>query len=105
MTKRSSTEISRALARARNSKEGKDWKRHVFQRDGGKCRICGAPAEVAHHNESFTKFPALRNKLDNGKSLCRDCDKRMHKDKVKKYKDGEGGPIVKKIIKKPVGGT
>lgn len=55
------------------------WARAVKDRDGWRCRICGATRGlVAHHVRPWATFSALRYDLDNGETLCNTCHARMH---------------------------
>jgi len=65
----------------RNTKEYKNWRRSVFERDNFTCAECkqkGGKLE-AHHIKSFKKYPKLRYKIDNGITLCRLCHRKLHK--------------------------
>ena len=58
------------------SKEYKQWRSDVFQRDNWTCQTCGARGYVeAHHIKDWARFPQLRYVLDNGVALCRECHK------------------------------
>jgi hypothetical protein len=46
------------------------FRESVFERDGHKCVICGAPAKDAHHILERRLFPDGGYYLDNGASLC-----------------------------------
>jgi hypothetical protein len=69
----------------RKTKEYKEWRANVFERDGFKCQICGQVGGVlnAHHIKEFSKYPDLRYEVNNGITLCEDCHKNLHRKKVK----------------------
>lgn len=55
------------------------WRRTVFERDGFKCRTCGAKGYVvAHHIKGFREYPELRFEPTNGLTLCRSCHAKVH---------------------------
>lgn len=58
-----------------------EQKRIILWRDGGKCCLCGQPAEVAHHrlNRGMGGRPSL-NILENGCALCHDCNGLIERD-------------------------
>ena len=59
------------------TQEYKEWIKKVFTRDNftcQKCKIRGVYLE-AHHIKSYTHYPKLRFKLNNGITLCKDCHK------------------------------
>lgn len=45
----------------------------VFDRDGGKCKLCGLPAVDAHHVTDRKEMPNGGYVLSNGISLCSSC--------------------------------
>lgn len=45
----------------------------VFQRDGGRCVVCGAPAVDAHHIVGRAQFADGGYYLDNGVAVCATC--------------------------------
>lgn len=49
------------------------FKAVVFDRDGGKCRLCGAKAVDAHHITDRGDMPNGGYVLSNGISLCSTC--------------------------------
>lgn len=65
----------------RTSKEYKEWRAKVFQRDNFTCQICGqVGGELnAHHIKHFSKDKANRLNVDNGITLCAECHKLVHK--------------------------
>lgn len=64
----------------RFTREYKEWKRAVLERDNFTCQKCGATGAglAAHHNKSFKDNPELRIDLDNGITLCRNCHYEIH---------------------------
>jgi len=75
-------------AQIRSSLEMKRWRRAVFERDDYTCQIClkRGGRLVADHIKPFSLYPELRLELSNGRTLCRDCDR--------KYNDTYGGKAV-----------
>lgn len=61
----------------RNSKEYKDWRIAVFQRDNYTCQDCGNHGITlqADHIKPFAYFPELRLVIENGRTLCIPCHK------------------------------
>lgn len=60
----------------RQSLEYKQWRTSVFTRDGFKCVVCGCGGQlVADHIKPFHLFPDGRIDVDNGRTLCKKCDK------------------------------
>ena len=55
----------------------KEWRRKfredVFKRDHNICKICGKPAQDAHHITDRHYMPNGGYALSNGISLCGDC--------------------------------
>jgi hypothetical protein len=68
------TESSHAV---RTSIEYKEWRMAVFQRDNFTCINCGHKGHdiIADHIKPFYFFPELRLNVDNGRTLCKECDK------------------------------
>lgn len=62
----------------RNSKEYKDWRNNVFQRDNFSCQECHQVGGTlhAHHIKPFSTHPELRLSLKNGQTLCVECHKK-----------------------------
>ena len=57
-----------------SSPQYKEWRESVFQRDDYRCQNCGERGFLeAHHIKSWSQFPALRYKKNNGITYCRDC--------------------------------
>lgn len=67
--------------RIRTSKEYREWRAKVFQRDKFTCQICGqVGGELnAHHIKHFSKDKAKRLSVDNGITLCAECHRLVHK--------------------------
>ena len=67
--------------RIRTSKEYREWRAKVFQRDKFTCQICGqVGGELnAHHIKHFSKDKANRLNVDNGITLCAECHRLVHK--------------------------
>ncbi len=59
----------------KSSKQYKEWRDAVFQRDNFVCKKCGANRVYlnAHHIKSFSHFPELRFEINNGITLCEPC--------------------------------
>jgi len=57
------------------SKEHKEWRKSVFERDGYKCVICNINTHdlQADHIEPFALYPELRLDTSNGRTLCIPC--------------------------------
>lgn len=67
----------------RNSIPGyRSWKKLIKKRAGWRCECCGTFLEgkklVAHHLDSYDKFPGRALDLDNGAALCRACHYDFH---------------------------
>lgn len=63
----------------RDSKEYKEWRIKVFQRDRFRCVLCGyrsiKPRDIrADHIRPFSLYPELRLDIKNGRTLCVPCD-------------------------------
>jgi len=73
--------------RTLNTKEYKEWRKKVFERDGYKCIKCGYDKGrilQAHHKKSWEDYPELRFDVENGETLCIDCHKKTDSWGVKK---------------------
>lgn len=67
----------------RSSKEMKEWRKAVFERDDYTCQHCGLRSGNgkivilnADHIKPFAYFPDLRFDIDNGRTLCVECHKK-----------------------------
>lgn len=61
----------------RSSVDSSLWRNAVFTRDNWTCQICNKHGGYlhAHHIKLFSEYPALRFKIDNGITLCKQCHK------------------------------
>lgn len=70
--------------RLRNTPEYHEWRLAVYKRDHYTCQKCKTKCTsktiVAHHIKSFMDYPGLRHDVDNGRTLCRSCHKKVHKE-------------------------
>jgi len=68
------------------------FRRVVFERDHGKCRMCGATEDLAaHHITDRTKMPNGGYVRDNGITLCPPCHEKAeqyHSSNGTKYEKG-----------------
>ncbi len=65
--------------RIRNSKEAKEWKRAVLERDNHTCQKCEAIESLhIHHLKLFSKFKEDRFDIKNGLTLCAKCHYELH---------------------------
>ncbi len=66
------------------SREYKEWRKEVFERDEYTCQNCGDKKGGnlrAHHLAGWSKNPDLRHEVSNGITLCDDCHKLEHSKK------------------------
>jgi len=77
--------------RIRKSLVYREWRQAVFERDNYTCQKCGDRSgnghEVkleAHHIKPYSKYPKLRFRISNGKTLCIKC----HKETVSQQMQG-----------------
>lgn len=61
------------------SKEYKDWRQFVFERDDFTCQICGVKGGElrANHIKKYADYPKLRTIENNGITICQRCDIEM----------------------------
>lgn len=63
--------------KARKTKQARDWRKAVYERDDYTCQFCGVRGGRlnADHIKRFADYPELRYELSNGRTLCVDCHK------------------------------
>lgn len=71
-------EINKELLKKRKSTEYKKKMKEAMERDLFKCQDCWANAECVHHIKQVKDYPELILELDNLKSLCNNCHKKIH---------------------------
>lgn len=66
--------------KARKSVKYKNWRKLVFKKDNHTCRDCKKRGGnlYAHHIKSFSDYPKLRYKVENGETLCINCHSKRH---------------------------
>lgn len=72
--------IASLHSKIRNSVEMKLWREAVFKRDNYMCIFGGkehGSKLQADHIKPFALFPELRFAIDNGRTLCEDCHKKI----------------------------
>lgn len=76
------------------SREYKNWRKVIFERDDYACQGCGARGcyITAHHIKSWTYYPELRYEINNGQTLCEPCHSLTDN-----YKE-RGRKIIKNIL-------
>ena len=69
----------------RKTKQYKDWRQCVLERDNYTCQRCGRKGGNlnAHHIKEYSKYPGLRYEVENGVTLCKKCHKEIHKNEGK----------------------
>lgn len=52
------------------------WRKAVFERDNYICKMCNKKTDkpIADHIKPFYKYPELRLEVNNGRTLCKDCN-------------------------------
>lgn len=66
-------------------KEYQEWRKAVFERDGYTCQVCGDNRGgnlQAHHIKAYAEYPELRHDVQNGITLCQNCHKKVHYEKL-----------------------
>lgn len=76
-------------ASAYQTKEYKEWRKSVFERDNYTCQFCGYRGGDlnADHIKTWAEFPDLRYKVSNGRTLCVPCHRttfKFHKNQYSK---------------------
>jgi len=68
--------ITPERVKIRNSQQSVQWRKNVFERDDYTCVLCNKRGGdiVADHIKGFALHPKLRFDLDNGRTLCADCN-------------------------------
>jgi 5-methylcytosine-specific restriction endonuclease McrA len=56
-----------------------NWRKAVFERDNYTCVFCGAHGVYleADHIFKYAEYPELRIDVDNGRTLCKECHKKV----------------------------
>lgn len=69
--------ISTENEKVRRSKQYKEWRTAVFERDNYTCQLCGVRGGTlnADHIKPFALYKELRFQLNNGRTLCANCHK------------------------------
>lgn len=64
----------------RESREVREWRLAVLQRDGRQCTRCGSTKRLeAHHVVRWADSPFLRVDVANGQTLCKSCHYGVHR--------------------------
>jgi 5-methylcytosine-specific restriction endonuclease McrA len=69
------------VSRGKHSgKEYADWRTSIYERDEYRCSMCGQIGGKlnAHHIYLWSNFPEKRLDIENGKTLCEGCHKKVH---------------------------
>lgn len=60
------------------AKNPNDWRTRVLARDNFTCLECGSKGKLeAHHIKSRNLYPGLALEVDNGRTLCKECHKKV----------------------------
>lgn len=72
--------ITEQASLERKTKEWKDWRKQVFERDNYTCQSCGKRGCVIHphHIKKRSVFPELKFDINNGVTLCNRCHIKLH---------------------------
>lgn len=58
----------------RTTRQYREWRSKVFERDNFTCQECGNTNNLeAHHLKEISKYPQLIYEVDNGITLCHEC--------------------------------
>jgi 5-methylcytosine-specific restriction endonuclease McrA len=93
--------ISKENEKIRQSKQIKDWRTAVFERDNFTCVICNQRGGRlnADHIKRFSHYPELRFDINNGRTLCEACHKKTdnygNKDIVSNFPRDLEGKFIK----------
>lgn len=70
--------VSTKTDRLKSSKQYKDWRRQVFERDNWTCQECGVRNNKLHphHIKAKSTHPELVFEVSNGITLCKDCHRK-----------------------------
>jgi len=103
--------VSPEHERLRKTKEYKDWRAAVFERDGYTCQMCGDRSVTGHrirlhadHIKPFAAYPELRFDIDNGRTLCEPCHRKtptFGKHKPEQAETGQQAVLIERL--EPVG--
>ena len=71
--------VSPINKKARETAEYREWRNAVFLRDDFTCVECGVRGGdlEADHIQPFFMFPELRTNMDNGRTLCKPCHRKI----------------------------
>lgn len=75
-----------------------DFRAAVFARDGGKCVLCGNPAQDAHHILERRLWDDGGYYLDNGASVCGDCHIACEKTLISVDRVREAAGIIRRCV-------
>lgn len=72
--------VSTERERFMQTKEYKDWRMSVFERDNFTCQKCGQVGYDlnAHHIKNYADNEDCRTDIDNGTTLCEECHRLFH---------------------------